>query len=138
MTFGPDIEHRRQHQRPAQHCQRPTQQHQRPTHHHQHLHQHRHQRVTIYQAPPVQPTQPPNPALSPSPTVNTTLINAPMKSSVRSYAPVVNASQTFSQQTAPQQQDDSFGAFICGVLGALACAASVLGNSGSSSHRRRR
>ena len=138
MTFGPDIEHRRQHQRPAQHCQRPTQQHQRPTHHHQHLHQHRHQRVTIYQAVPTQPSQSPNPALPPSPTVNTTLINAPTKTSIRSYSPTVHASQTFSQQAAPQQQDDSFGAFICGVLGALAVGLAVLGSSSSSGCRKRR
>ena len=137
MTFNSNIEHRRQHQRPAQHRQNPAQQqHPRSTHHHQHIH--RHQSVTIYQAVPAQPSQSPNPALPPSPTVNTTLINAPMKSSVRSYAPTVNASQTFSQQTAQPQQDDSLGAFICGVLGALVCAASVLGNSGSSSPRRRR
>ena len=137
MTFNSNIEHRRQHQRPAQHRQNPAQQqHPRSTHHHQHIH--RHQSVTIYQAPPVQPTQPPNPALPSSQTTHTTLINAPTKTSVRSYSPTVHASQTFSQQAAPQQQDDSFGAFLCGVLGAIAVGLTVLGSSGSSGGRKRR
>ena len=127
MTFNSNIEHRRQHQRPAQHRQNPAQQqHPRSTHHHQHIH--RHQSVTIYQAPPVQPTQPPNPALLPSPTVNTTLINAPTKTSIRSYAPTVHASQTFSHP--PQQQSDDFGAFVCGLLSAVAIGLAIFGGGG--------
>ena len=123
----PNIEHRRQHQRPAQ--QRP-----RSTHHHQHIH--RHQSVTIYQAPPVQPSRPLNPAPPLSPTVSTTLINAPTKASIRSYAPTVNASQTFSQSVQPAQ-DDSFGAFICGVLGTLAVGLAVLGSNSSGGRKHR-
>ena len=65
---------------------------------------------------------------------------APSTTSVRSYCPTVHATQSF-QAAAPQpaqRQDDSFGAFIVGILGTLVCAASVLGNNGCSSHRRRR
>jgi hypothetical protein len=138
MTSGPNIGRRRRRQRPAQ------------QHFHQHVH--RHQTLAIYQAAPVAapvavPIQPPpsvRPTLQLVPTlqsISTSRIYAPTSvrtyspTSVHSYSPTVHAVQA---ATAPvQRQDDSFGAFVSGILTALAVGAAVLG-SGSSGGRKRR
>lgn len=135
MTSGPNLGRRRHRQRPAQ------------RHYHQHIHHHAgNQRLVVHQAPPaLMPS--PRPALPLVPTLKAVSysrvyapVYAPSMTSIRSYCPTVHATQSF-QTAAPQpvqRPDDSFGAFIAGLLGAVAIGAAVLGSSGFSGNRKRR
>ena len=112
--------------------------------HHVHLHQHQHahrhlhvSRTAIIHQAPAQPASPALPALPPSrPLVSTMQSFSRVYAPVRTYAPVSHYTPSVTVSSPVQRQDDGLGAFIAGVLGALAVGAAVLGSSSRRSGRR--
>ena len=97
--------------------------------HHHHRHYHDHRTLTVTQRPQSSP-------VSMLPSTNYNFVNAPSRITTRisnqTFAPTLTVTPMPMQMPMPpaaqRNSDDSFAAFITGVLSAIVVAASLLGN----------
>jgi hypothetical protein len=101
--------------------------------HHHHRHYHDHRTLTVTQRPQSSP-------VSMLPSTNYNFVNAPSRITTRisnqTFAPTPTVTPMPTPPVVQQKSDDSFAAFITGVLSALVVAASLLGNHAGSPRRK--